>query len=220
MTSAAWPHGDPNIVVHAVLAQPVFRAAAASSRAAPQRSLPEIAWMWFVDHVLRPLFPTLAHALSASHGVGTVVGVALIVASLAGLGFAIVRLALAFARPAAGAAATGAASGPLAALRTPAQWRARAAGFATQGDYARAIAALFGAALAALDARALVPFDGARTPGEYRRLVRRSRQEAAGAFDELCDRYVRAAYAAARPGAADFAAAERALAAFEPALGV
>jgi hypothetical protein len=84
--------------------------------------------------------------------------------------------------------------------------------------YAGAIAALFGAALAELDARGLVAFDATRTPGEYRRLVRRARAQASVPFDDLAERFVRALYAPERPQPADYEAAERALAALEPAL--
>lgn len=213
----AWPHGDPNVVVRGVLAQPAFRTAGVTSRAKPPASFFGFAWNWFVDHVLRRIFPPLAHALAASRGIGTALGVVLIVCALGALGFALVRLALAFVRRAE-APGLGGASVALAGRRTPGAWRAAAAAAAARGDYAPAIAALFSAALAMLDVRALVAFDAARTPGEYRRLVRRAACEAALPFDELSERYVRAAYAAASPSATDFAAAERALAAFEPGL--
>ena len=204
--------------MRAVLAQPDFRSAATSSHARPAPSLLALAWTWFVDHVLRPIFPPLARALAASHGVGTAAGVALIVLALAALGFVIVRLALAFVRAPRAPGGGSDAARALARKRTAAEWRAVAAEAASHASFARAIAALFWAALAALDSPALVPFDASRTPGEYRRLVRRAKVEAAVSFDELSDRYVRAAYAPTPPNAADYAAAERALAAFEPAL--
>ena len=218
MNVSVWPHGDPNVIVRRVLAQPVFRAAGASSHTKPPPSLFDLAWSWFVDHVLRPIFPPLARALAASHGIGTVAGVALIVLALAALGFVIVRLALAFVRPAPIFGAESVASRALAARRSPSDWRAVATRAAAQGDYARAISALFSAALAALDAPALVPFEASRTPGEYRRLVSGIKRAAAPPFEDLCERYVRAAYAALPPTVADYAAARRALEAFEPAL--
>lgn len=212
-----WPHGDPDVVARAVLGQAAYRQAASSTGAARPRSLLELVWSWLVDHVFGPLFAPLAHAFEAVRGVGTAAGVALVVLALLAVGFVVVRLALAFAlRPLSGVAG---ASTPLASAALGASdFRAVARVAAARGDYARAIAALWSAALAVLDERALVAFDPARTPGEYRRLVRRTRAAAAPSFDTLSERFVYATYAAALPSAGDFAAAERALAAFEPAI--
>jgi hypothetical protein len=210
-----WPHGDPNIVAKAVLAEPAYRQAAASSDAAPAPNLWQMAFQWFVDHVLRPLLQPLHLAFVASKGVGTAVGIVLIVGALCLFGFLIFRLAIAFAprdaleRDAGGVRALG-------TERTREDWLALAREAAARGDYASAIAALFAAALAALDERALVAFDPARTPGEYRRLVRRARAAASPAFDELADRFVYAAYAPNAPLRSDFEAASRAFESFEP----
>ena len=215
MPASRWPHGDPNVVAKAVLAEPAYRHAAASNDAAPSPDIWQILWQWFVDHVLRPLLGPLHVAFDASKGVGTVVGIVLIVAALCLLGFLIFRLAIAFApraaleREADGLRALG-------EERTRADWLALARDAAARGDYASAIAALFAAALAALDERALVAFDPARTPGEYRRLVRRERAAAAPAFDELANRFIYAAYAPDAPLRSDFEAAARAFENFEP----
>ena len=69
----------------------------------------------------------------------------------------------------------------------------------------------------ALEQRELVAYDPARTPGEYRRLVRGRRSEAAPAFDELAERFTRAAFAREPALRDDFEAAQRAYAVFEPA---
>jgi Domain of unknown function (DUF4129) len=95
--------------------------------------------------------------------------------------------------------------------RNATEWRHIAQRAAAEGDYARAIGALFSAALAALDERALVPFDAARTPGEYGRLVRRARQSLSGPFDALSGDFVRAAFAPERPVQDDYLRAERTL---------
>jgi hypothetical protein len=147
-----------------------------------------------------------------------VLGVVLICAALCALAYVVFRLIVAFARPARSAAERAKDARELAAARSPAGWRALARAAAARGDYAGAIAALFAAALSALDASDLVEADPARTPGEYRRLVRRARAAAAAPFDDLADRFVRAAYAERPPARVDFEAAERALAALEPEL--
>ena len=216
--SVAWPHGDPNVVVCSVLQEPAFRAAAATSQTAPARSPLDIAFAWFVEHVLAPLFPRLAHALGATHDAGTVAGVILIALSLIGLVYALLRLALAVVRRPSARERSGTLPLDAPHARTARAWRDVAAKAAAGGDFALATAALFAAALATLDARGLVAFDAARTPGEYRRMVFVVRRDASAAFDELCDRYVRATYAAAPTEASDFAAAERALRALEPML--
>jgi hypothetical protein len=215
----SWPHGDPDAVVKSVLAQPDYRASGAQEAATkPQPSLLEVIWNWVVDHVLRPLFHPLLGAIRASHGVGTIVAIVLIVASVALLAFLIYRLIVAFVRPE-GSKRRGSWAGIALDERLGSRlWRERARAAAAAGDYRAAIAALFSAALAALDERAVVAFDGARTPGEYRRLVRGARRAASAPFDDLTARFVRAAYAEAATGANDFDAADRAYADFEPAL--
>ncbi len=220
MTGApAYPHGDPDAVARSVLADPAYRSAAPTTAVEPQPSLFALAWRWFAEHVLAPLFHPLARALAASHGAGTVVGVTLVVLALGLLAFVGFRLAVAFARPVRVPGGRGRAAGPLEPARSVADWLALAREAAARGAFADAISALFRAALAELDERAIVTFDAARTPGEYRRAVRRARAAAAAPFDELTERFVRAAFAEGTPQRAEFEAAERAFAALAPALG-
>jgi hypothetical protein len=211
-----WPHGDPDAVARAILAQPAYRRIPASTDVAPQPSVWQILWDWIVDHVLRPLFGPISHALGSAHPVGAAFGIVLIAIALLALAFLVFRLAVAFVGPALARGRDVASGVALDAERTREDWLAAARAAAARGDYARAIAALFSASLAALDERSIVPFDPARTPGEYRRMVRQATRPASAAFDELSDRFVRAAYAPSVPARADFDAAERAFAAFEP----
>jgi hypothetical protein len=222
--STLWRHGDPDAVARTILGERDFRTLAAGKYVAPPEPFWEVlrkqAWQWLLDHVLKPLFGPLlhgiGHALGASKGAGTVFGFVLIGLALAGLAFVLVRLILAF-LPRIGA--RGAPLGDVTALgeiRSQDQWLVLARDAAARGDYRHAIGALFAAALALLDDRAVIGFDAARTPGEYRRLVRRARDEASGPFDTLADRFVRATYAEAAPARADFDVAERALADLDP----
>jgi hypothetical protein len=212
-----WTNGDPNAVIKRVLDDPSYRDARATTAEKPHESLLGVIWDWIAEH-LRPLFHPIAKALGATQGASTLIGYVLIGLALVALVFAVFRLVLAFARPPIRPGGRQAESLALDADRTSPEWRALARVAAARGDYAGAIAALFGAALAELDARALVAFDAARTPGEYRRLVRRARAQASAPFDDLAERFVRALYAPERPQPSDYEAAERALAAFEPAL--
>jgi Domain of unknown function (DUF4129) len=211
-TPAAWPH-DPNAIVRQVLAQPDYRSAPATTDRKPQRSLWDQFWDW-VGKMFRNLFGPVARAVAAGSGAATAVGVVLALAAVLALVFVLVRLALALVAP--GKSVPRSFIGkPLAQRRTFAEWRAAAAALAARGDYARAIAALFGAALAGLDERGLVPFDATRTPGEYRRLVRRTQAGAGPPFDDLTAGFVRAAYSGVPAVRVDFEDAERALAHLE-----
>lgn len=217
MTS--WPHGDPNVVARDVLAGSAYNHAPLENAHPPPHAWWEALWGWLLEHVVRPIFAPLAHALSgaAGSGLGAAVAIGFVVISLSLLGFVAYRLATAFVRePRAASRAIGLRS--LASARDSAAWRVLAREAATSGDYARAIAYVFSAALALLDERAVVAFDAARTPGEYRRVVRRERLPAASSFDDLAVGFVRASYAAERPDAGDYATVTAAFDRFEPAL--
>ena len=103
---------------------------------------------------------------------------------------------------------------PLEVEQAVADLRTAALAAAQRGDYALAIALIFRAALSALDERELIGYDGARTPGEYRRLVRRTIAAAANAFDDLTVRFVRASYARTATTREDFDGAAGAYDAF------
>ena len=212
-SAAAWPR-DPQIVVRGVLAKPAYRIAPATTDREPKPSLWDQFWSWFKAR-LKELFGPVSRAVAASSRAGAIVGLALMLAAAAGLVFVLVRLALSFAAPDA-RARPNVTSRALAERRSSAEWRERAAAAAARGEYAHAIAALFVAALARLDERALVPFDPSRTPGEYRRLVRKVRVEAAAPFDDLSAGFVRAAFSGVTAVRSDFESAERAFAGFEP----
>jgi hypothetical protein len=218
-----WPHGDPNAVARSILNQSAYAKAGTSSDAKPAPGFWDIVWKWLGDHlgpilgpVFKRIFGGMLNALGKS-GTGSVLGLVLIVVSLLGLIYALVRLILAFVRPAVrrSRAYTGLALGE---RGSPEEWRTVARDAAARGDFRRAIAALFAAAVAALDERRVVRFDPARTPGEYRRLVRRSAGPAAPPFDELTERFVRASFAEIEATNEDFGGALGALDRFEPAI--
>lgn len=194
---APWPHGDPDALARAIEAQPAYRVAPTSAKP-PEPSLLEAFGDW-LNHLLKPLFHWLEGAQNGS-ATNVLLSLALLGAVLAVVAFAIVRILDALSRGR-GASASGphaGRAGALAPARGAAEWRALAERAAAAGDYAAAIAALFSAALAALDERGLVPFDSARTPGEYRRVLRRAAtlsKRARDSFDVLSECFVRAAFA-------------------------
>jgi hypothetical protein len=208
-----WPHGDPNAIAKEILAQSAYRVAPTQTKQ-PPLTLWELFWQW-VDRLLRPFFDWLSHAAGSSGNAGTLIGIAIIIIAVSALALLLYRIVAAFVRPSEQRGVRVAAGGRL-ELRSAVEWRALAAQAAAAGDYARAIAALFAAALVALDERALVPFDAACTPGEYRRRVRRAREGAAAPFDRLVERFVLATFAPELPQRADYDAALHAFASFEP----
>jgi hypothetical protein len=220
---AAWPHGDPDAVVRAILATAPYRRAAPETETAPGPDLLGLAWKWLVDHVIKPIWDAIfGHLPRTSGGLNAaahVVEYAVIGAAAIMLAYAAYRLVIALAKATPSERRSPGGGVALATVSTSEEWRRRAAAAARAGDYGRAIAALFRASLAVLDERAVVVFDATRTPGEYRRLVRRERALAAEPFNDLAGRFVRAAYAEAVTTADDYAGAERAYAAFEPATG-
>jgi hypothetical protein len=208
-----WPHGDPNAVVKEILAQPAYQKSVTGHDAPVLQFWYEF-WRW-VDHVTSPFFKWLDRVLSSGHGTAQVVTVLVVAVTTALVAFLIYRLAIAFARPLVERRRP-AVEGPLNGRFGADEWRALAAECAASGEYARAIAALFAAALSLLDESALVPFDSARTPGEYRRLVRRENETIAGPFDVLTERFVHAAFAEELPRRGDFEAASAAFGALRP----
>ena len=208
-----WPNGDPNAVVKQVLAQTAYR------RTPTQPDSP-ILRFWYelgqwLDHLFSPFRKWLDHALSSGHGTAQIIVAVIVILTILVLVFLIYRVVLAFAKPVVEARRL-AAVGRLDERMDADAWRVLAAERAAAGDYARAIAALFRAALALLDESALVPFDPSRTPGEYRRLVRRESERIAAPFDVLSDRFVWAAFAEAVPQRGDFEAASAAFGSFRP----
>ena len=165
---------------------------------------------------MKPFFDWLHGVGASGKPIGYAIGFVLAALVLAGIVFLALRIVEALTGTGGGDSARRRPAGILAQLRDAAGWREAAARFAAAGDYARAVAALFSAALATFDEEGLIAFDSARTPGEYRRLVRRTAAGEGDAFDALADAFVRAAFSAEAVSAADYARAEDAYARLRP----
>ena len=214
----AWAHGDPDAVIKSVLAGREYHHAPVTGTDSPQLRFWYEFWNW-IEHLFRPFTNWLKHVFESTSGAMTPLSILVIAASVLALVSVIMRIALAFARPGDGRSARAALGGALGAPKDADAWRRAAAEAAARGEYAGAIAALFAAALAALDEWALVPYDDSRTPGEYRRRVRAARAPAAPAFDVLAERFVHAAYAADPTSRAEYDSALDAYARFVPLCG-
>jgi hypothetical protein len=159
--SSAWPHGDPQALARAILAEPRFRHAVLSD-AGPS-------WWERFSHWLAGLLRAMFHAVP--HGSGdllTVLVVIVVLAALAvGVGLLVRRVRPRRRRPRGG---IDAAALPDELNASALRARARAAAGAQR--FREAAALLWISALRALDERGRIRFDVARTPGEWRRLVR------------------------------------------------
>ncbi len=213
----AWPHGDPNVVVRSILAQPAFRHAPPNSSAAPSLIERILDWIGDVVHRFFGRLNAGRDVTNAIAGFAWIVSmafvapvIALALGLLALVAFRLVLRAVRGRGAAAGDATQLPPDGPPSAARL----RDMALAAAQRGEYAQAVALLFAAALLALDERELVAYDGARTPGEYRRLVRAGVATCAAAFDELTLRFVRASYAQSPTSREDFEATIRAFGTF------
>jgi hypothetical protein len=143
--------------------------------------------------LLRALVHRLDHALGERNPFGVAIGIAVVAAALGLLAYAIVVLVRAAARGRptrrllVGDAAIAATS------RSAADLRAAARAAAARGAYRTAAGLLFAAAARALDERGRLAYDPARTPGEYRRLIRDP------VFDGFASDAVTAVFAAEDP---------------------
>jgi hypothetical protein len=186
-----WPHGDPRSVARAIVADRRYEH---GSSPVAQPSLLDLLVAW-VARALHALLLTIDRALGSRNPFETAIGYAVIAAAFALLGAGSYALARSYLRrPRAGRHAAGTAAAregeqPAGALR------ARAIAAARAGRYREAAALLFAAAVRALDERGRLAYDAARTPGEYRRLVRDP------CFDVLANEAVTALFAAAEPSA-------------------
>ena len=144
---------------------------------------------------------------------GNLAAVVLIAAAAVALAFLVFRVAMFLvARRARERGSSAAAGTPLTVHASVDETRDAARAAARSGSYELAIALLFEAALLALDRSGHVPYDSARTAGEYRRAVRRSIAGESGAFEKLVRAFTYVAYAQAPAGESDWRAADAAFA--------
>ena len=154
---------------------------------------------WF-EHDIWPVLSRLLPHPDWSSPAWKVVGTALIGAgALAGAALFVYLVVLAGRawqgrhRRAAGASAGG--RGPVAA----AEWEALAAAAARRGDWREAAQALYQGVVRRLEERGVVRVDGAKTPGDYRREVRRGGSELLTPLEAFLGGFERVAYGRTEP---------------------
>ncbi len=190
MTVPAWPNGDPRTVARAIVADPRYRLGVAPPASG---SWLDALWAWCIGR-LHDVLHFIDRALGARNGYDGAIGIAVIVAASALVAFGIFVLVRSYARRTRGQRPRAATGTPSPGAAPTAQTLRVAANAAAQhGNYREAAALLFASAVRALDERERVAYDPARTPGEYRRLVRDP------VFDALAGDAVVALFAAAEP---------------------
>ena len=159
-----WPHGDPRDVAHRILADRRFHAA-------PQRP-GEKSWLELLLDALGALWRRITEPLNHVLGnqtLTTAIGLIVLVALVVFVAIVVARFARRARAPKAASARPGTFALDDADART---LFARALAAAAEGRHHDAAALLWASALRALDERGRVRYDAARTPGEWRRVVR------------------------------------------------
>lgn len=190
------PPRDPAALAREILAQPRFRMRVAAPR-------PHTWWdsmrQWIADR-WDQLMQAFAHHVRFGKGWNIAAGDVLIGAIVLLVIAIAVRLLLTMAKEAAAAPGVHASALPVHADARSLQAAALEA--AQHGAYAAAVAMLFQAALALLDARGLLRDDPARTVNECRSDVRKRAVQLSAPFDRLARIFTAAVYAEDRLNAA------------------
>ncbi|HKU67816.1 MAG TPA: DUF4129 domain-containing protein [Candidatus Baltobacteraceae bacterium] len=195
---------DPQALAREILAQPRFRL---DVRGAPAHTWWDALRDWLGARWDR-LIDAFAHHVRIGGTAGVAIGDLLLVLAIGGAIVVLVRLLRTIAREASSSGAGF--SIPLPAGADPALLHEEARQSAQRGAYALALALLFRAVLAALDARGLLRDDPARTVNECRRDVRTRAAALSGAFDCIARGFTAAVYAEDRVTPQQWNDAERA----------
>jgi hypothetical protein len=214
---AAPPAAPPHEIaptLASILAQPAFHEQESATEAQVRKSLWERFGEWLAN-MLDRLFSGLFGAASAT----PLVGRAIAAITIALIAFLVLLVAYRFARYLIGrrrGRLPDDAGEVLPAIARAAELYARAREAAAQRRYALAISLVFRAGLMHLDQSGLVAYDPARTAGEYRRAVRRTRAKAADKFDDLARTFTLATYAELPAGENEWLSADTAYRRLEP----
>ena len=191
-----WPHGDPRDVARSILSDRRF--GGQTSGKEPEKTLWARVLQWIGDR-LSEIFHGIGRVLGSDNPWNVAIAITISVAIALALGYLVYTLVSRYAHARSNALRHGVyANQRLAREHTAADLRNAAFAAARAGRYREAAALMFGSAVRALDELGRVPYDAARTPGEYRRLVRNPD------FDTLANGAVVAIFAPAEPQADAF----------------
>lgn len=213
-TTAA--RADLEAAAKSILAESAYRVSATKPAQPQQPTIWERILNWIIEKI-DELFGGLATATQRVPVVGVIIGYAIVGAAIIGLVFVGYRIArrLTSRRDAAVAGAGEA----LPHSTNPDELYALARDEARRGNAAQAVALLYQTALVLLDRVDRIEYDPSRTPGEYRRLVRRNAQTIADGFDAIARLFVAVAFGRASVGADDWLRADAAFSGIRRSLG-
>jgi len=215
-TNTVTARGDLEAAARSILAESAYRVGATKPAQPQQPTIWERILNWIVEKI-DELFGGLATATQKVPMVGVIIGYAIIGAAIIGLAFVGYRIARRLtSRRDAPVAALGEALPP---STNADELYALARDAARSGNAAPAVALLYQAALVLLDRVDRIAYDPSRTPGEYRRLVRRNAQAIADAFDALARLFVAVAFGRASADADDWLRADAAFSGIRRSLG-
>jgi hypothetical protein len=214
---AAPPPRPVGPTLAAILANPAYHERESSTQAQVHKSW----WQRFLDWlagVFSRLFEGIANAAGGVPFLGQILAVlvlGLIAVLVLLMGYRLARYVLSLRR-----ARTSDLTGELIAADEPADsLYARARAAAASGRFGAAVTLVFRAGLLQLDAGGVIPYDAARTAGEYRRSVRSRCAPAAAPFDTLARSFTLAAYAESPVDERDWRGADDAYHSFTPLVG-
>jgi hypothetical protein len=189
---APWPHGDPRVLARAIVADPRFHGT--TSAKPPPPSLWDLVVRWIGER-MAAIFTLFDHLLGANNPAARTLGIGLIVAAVALVAWLVFRLVAGYLRSRPPGARTVAMAMLGDDARSSSELAALAATAARDGRLRDAARLWLTAAMRLVDECGIVPFDAARTPGEYQRLVRRE------PFDRLARAAVEAVFGEDEPDA-------------------
>ena len=217
--SGSAPGADPRDVAASVLAQKAYQMGTVPA-AAPRHSVFQKFLRWlatFIDwlgkqviDLFHRLFGKNAATPAADRFVAALL-VALVAALAAYLIFLLVSSMMRRARHASSDQGT-----PLPQSLDPDAVYEFGLAAAARGQYAQAVSLLFRASLAVFDRSGKLPYDGSRTPGEYRHAVRRWFAPASSHFDDIARTFVIAVFAERPISREEFMAADLAYRSMRP----
>jgi hypothetical protein len=192
-----WPHGDPRDVARNILRDRRF--GGQTSDKEPEPTIWDRIFTWIGDR-LSEIFNHIGNALGSNNPWNVALAWTISIAIALGFIYLVYRLVSSYtlSRGESPSRRSKRAGYALGAQQSGAALRRAAFDAAQAGRYREAAALLFAAAIRTLDELGRVPYDAARTPGEYRRIVR-DRD-----FDVLAGGAVVAIFASAEPQADAF----------------
>ncbi len=191
-SGAVPPGSNPTQTAEKVLAARAYQIGGAGPAPAPHETLLE-KLLTFIAKLLGRILSGIFKATSSTPILGQIFAVIFVLLLVAALSYLVFRLFDAFSRGRPSAQQDD--GSPLPQAIDPEELYQRGLSAANAGRYAEAVAMLFQASLANFDRQGTVAFDASRTPGEYRRAVRRKAGAASFHFDTIVHAFVMAAFA-------------------------